>query len=266
MVDYLSTPHRRYLTWAQATVGLSGRDVLEVGGCTPVAEVRRMAPRSWVCFNLDEGAVADFNRDAQALQCPGYRALAQDAASIELEARFEVAYSINSFEHIRDLATTLARIRSALVPGGALFTVFGPIWSADVGHHLSIPTERGPINMFDGVLEPWEHLSSSPGDIYARLEPRLGAAIAQRVIEYVFSYPDLNRLSEADYLRLFAASGLTRVLLLRRRSPLRTPRGGGTRTRELLWLARKGKPSVLARARAALGFAHGYVNARRAGY
>ena len=117
----------------------------------------------------------------------------------------EVPVSIpHAFEPIRtSLTPSIAR------PGArraALHRV-RPDLDANVGHHLSIPTDDGPIGIFDGVLEPWEHLTSCPEQIYARLEPRLGAKTAQRVIEYVFSYPDLNHLPEADHMSLLHDSG-----------------------------------------------------------
>lgn len=259
----IGTPHAKYLTWAHATVGFTGQDVLEIGGCSPVAEIRRRAPKSWTCFNLDPSAVAAFNRDAAAAGCASFRALEQDAATIDGTASFTRVYSINAFEHIRDLRTTLAKIREGLAPGGTLFTVFGPIWSADVGHHLSIPTDEGPIGIFDGVLKPWEHLTSTPQEIYARLEPRLGTKTASRVIEYVFSYPDLNRLSEADHMALMRASGLRPVLVIRRKAPQQAPAGGvASRTRELLWVLKNGAPTLLEPASAAMRFALAFASTR----
>jgi hypothetical protein len=259
----LGTPHAKYLTWAHAAVGLAGKDVLEIGGSSPVEEIRKRGARSWTCFNLDPTAVRAFNEKAQLLGCPAYRALEQDAATIATDARFSVVYSINAFEHIRDMRTTLSKIRQTLVAGGKLFTVFGPIWSADVGHHLSIPTDSGPIGIFDGVLEPWEHLTSSPEQIYARLEPRLGTKTANRVIEYVFRYPDLNRLSEADHMRLMGESGLTPVLVIRRKARAAAPTGGiASRTRELLWVLKNGRTSMLEQAATATRFSAAFASTR----
>jgi SAM-dependent methyltransferase len=259
----IGTPHAKYLTWADSTVGFGGKDVLEIGGCSPIAEIQARGPKSWTCFNLDPPAVAAFNRLAQERGCTTFRALEQDAATIDIPARFSVVYSINAFEHIRDLRTTLAKIRQGLVPGGKLFTVFGPIWSADVGHHLSIPTDDGPIGIFDGVLKPWEHITSTAEQIYARIEPRLGQKTAQRVIEYVFTYPDLNRLSEADHMNLMRESGLSPVLVIRRKAPQQAPAGTvATRTRELLWVLKNGAPSVFEKASAAAGFALGFASTR----
>ena len=51
-------------------------------------------------------------------------------------------YSINAFEHFHDVEKALNALYRALKPNGYLFAFFGPIWSSDVGHHLSIPTEE----------------------------------------------------------------------------------------------------------------------------
>jgi hypothetical protein len=108
--------------------------------------------------------------------------------------------------------------------------VFGPIWSCDVGHHLSTPTEDGPIGIFDGVLKPWEHLTATPEQIYARLEPRLGAKTPR---------------------------------LIRRKAPRPAPAGGvASRTRGQLWVAKNGRPSPAEKACAAAGFTFGFASTR----
>src|SRR6185437_9827007 len=129
MTDCSSTLHRKYLTWGNRTAGFAGKDVVEIGGCSPVQELLRLSPKSWVCFNLNRVAVDAFNRDAEQHHCRNFSAVLQDAATIDPTPRFSVAYSINAFEHIQDLRTALVRIRQTLIPDGVLFTVFGPIWS-----------------------------------------------------------------------------------------------------------------------------------------
>lgn len=262
MIDSASTPHRRYLTWAAYTVGLAGQDVLEIGGCSPVAEIRQFSPKSWTCYNLDGPGVEAFNADAARYGCANFAAHARDAATIELASRFSVAYSINAFEHISDLRTALAQVRRGLAPAGLLFTVFGPIWSADVGHHLSIPTDKGPIGMFDGVLERWEHLTSTPAQIFARIQPRWGTEISQRVIDYVFTYPDLNRLSESDYENILRGSQLSPLLVLRRKAKGPAPVAPASRTRELMWILKKGPASPWEKARTAMRFALAFTKTR----
>jgi len=258
----LTTPHRKYLSWAESTVGLRGKHVLEIGGCSPVQEILSLSPRSWTCVNLDSAGVERFNRDADALDASNFLAVTQDASTIRMDRKFSVVYSINSFEHISNLALTVEKIRQSLDVDGVLFTVFGPIWSADVGHHLSIPTDNGPLEMFDGVLRPWEHLTSTPRQILERLTPSFGSVVAQRVIDYVYSYPDLNRLSEREYDEILSQSGLFPVMIIKRKAGPRLPPAGASRTRELLWVLRNGRASILDRARARVGFAIGFLKSR----
>jgi len=258
-----STPHKKYLTWGQRILRFEGKDVLEIGGCSPVQELLRFSPKSWSCVNLDGGAVDAFNREAQQRHRPSFSAAVQDAATIDPARRFSAAYSINAFEHIQDLRTTLSKIAQVLAPGGKFFTVFGPIWSADIGHHLSIPTEGGAIGMFDGVLRPWEHLMSTPAELRARLEPKLGVDVSRRIIEYVFTYPDLNRLVESDYMNILRESGLNPVLVIRRKSKQRAPAvAGASRTREFLWVLKKGPASFAERAYVASQFAMAFAYTR----
>jgi len=258
-----STPHKKYLTWGHRILGFEGKDVLEIGGCSPVHELLRFSPKSWLCVNLDGGAVDVFNREAQQRHRPRFSAVVQDAATIDPARQFSVVYSINAFEHIQDLRKTLSKIAQVLVPGGRFFTVFGPIWSADIGHHLSIPTESGAIGMFDGVLRPWEHLTSTPAELRKRLEPKLGADVSQRIIEYVFTYPDINRLFESDYMDILGESGLNPVLVIRRKSKQRAPAvAGASRTREFLWVLKKGQCSLGERAYVASQFAMAFAHTR----
>lgn len=256
------TPHKKYLTWANYTVGLKGKDVLEIGGCSPVAELQVLSPKSWTCVDLNRNAVDAFNDAAAQRQLRHFSATVQDAATVTNRQRFSVVYSINAFEHIADLATALRGVRESLAPGGVLFTVFGPIWSSDVGHHLSIPTERGPIGMFDGILEPWEHITSTPTKILERIKPSLGPEVSDRVVQYVFNHPDLNRLSESEYMDLLQGSHLAPVLLIRRKSAGRPPTPACGHTREFLWVLKNGVPGISEKVRVALGFASAFALTR----
>jgi hypothetical protein len=86
------------------------------------------------------------------------------------------------------------------------------------------------------------------------------------VVEYVFRYPDLNRLPEADLMGLMRGSGLQPVLVIRRQSPFPAPAGTvATRTRELLWVLKKGPPSALEKATTLLRFAAGFARTRLGG-
>jgi SAM-dependent methyltransferase len=242
------TPHQKYLTLADRAVGLRHRRVLEVWGCSPVDMVVNYAPASWECVNLDTNAVADFNSAAGMVGLNGFSAKLEDIAKLDVGEAYDIAYSINAFEHVRDIRTAFKSIYRSLVPGGHLFTLFGPLWSSDVGHHLSVCADNGAeLNFNDGILAPWEHLLSSPAAIRTRLEKTYGTKTAQRAITYIFDYPDLNRLCEQEYLNAIAESGFSTVLVVRNRKGKAPNIPGATNTRELLLVLKKGPPAAVER-------------------
>jgi len=240
------TPHAKYVGYAQATVGLTGKRVLEVGGCSPPAVIAAYRPLAWHCVNLDSMAVDSFNRQATEAGLSDARANVGSAADFRVEGPYDVVYSINAFEHIKPLDAALHRMAEALRQGGHLFSLFGPIWSCDVGHHLSIATETEIFHFNDGVLAPWEHLTSTPDQMLQRLAQKYGGSTAARIVEFVYTFPDLNRLTESDFERLFLECGLETVLLLRNKTPLSPPDvPGAGRARELMVVLKKGMPYPL---------------------
>ena len=256
------TPHAKYLRFAHASVGLTGKSVLEVGGCTPPSAIAKYRPARWDCVNLDSKAVESFNSLAQAARLTGTAAVG-DASQFEVARSYDVVYSINAFEHIKPLPRAMDCIYKALAEGGHLFTLFGPIWSCDVGHHLSVMTEAGELHFNDGVLSPWEHLTSTPEQMHARLEKKYGKAPADRVIEFVYRFPDLNRVFEHEFLAIFEKSGLTQVLTLRNKTNKKPPAAAGaTATRELMVVLRKGRAGFLETQRTLARFALAFARER----
>ena len=254
------TPHRKYLRFADQLVGLTDKAVLEVGGYTPVEIVSGLRVASWTCLDLNKAAVNEFNAHASKVDSGRYSARALDVAEVEPNQNFDLIYSINAFEHILNFETALARMYHALKPGGYLFTLFGPIWSSDVGHHLSVKNDNGgDLNFNDGVLAPWEHMTSTPDALLARLTTEYGSPTAHRAVTYIFEYPDLNRLFEKDYLDIFRKSPFSEVLLVRRRFGKAPEVPGATNTREMLLLLKKGDPGVFEGLGARLNFVGAYL-------
>jgi hypothetical protein len=109
------------------------------------------------------------------------------------------------------------------------------------------------LHFFDGVLAPWEHLTSNREAIHARLAALYGERTAQRAVTYIYDYADLNRLCEEDYLTIVRESGFSKVLLLRRQIGRAPNVPGASSTREFLMVLKKGpvshweKASCLAR-------------------
>jgi SAM-dependent methyltransferase len=256
------TPHRKYLRVADATIGLRGQNVLEVGGCSPPALLLELAPLSWTSVNLHPQAVADFNTQAQELKQSRYSAAFQDVATFALKETYDRIYSINSFEHISNLTGAFDTMYRALRPGGYLFTLFGPIWSSDVGHHLSLSTDKGSLHFGDGVLEPWEHLTSTPEAIHAKLEKQHGKAVADRAVEFIFTYPDVNRVFEHEYLEVIRNSGFSSVLTIRNKKGRPPAIPGATSTREFVLVLKKGKANLWEKAVSPLKFGWAYLRNR----
>lgn len=102
---------------------------------------------------------------------------------------FDYVFSRDTFEHIHDLAAALAAMRSRLRAGGAVYAGFGPLYRSPFGDHGLL-----------GYRCPWAHLLHHKllcRDLPDELEPK------ERI-----TATELNRLALADYLRVFADSGL----------------------------------------------------------
>ena len=261
------TLHEKYLDFARATIGIQGKKVLEVGGSTPPKTVLAYAPSEWRSVNLDAHAVAAACEQARDLKGLTYSAVCDDIRAIKQTEYYDLIYSVNAFEHINDLDVAFARMLEALKPGGYLFTMFGPIWSSDIGHHLSIRTEdMRELHFFDGVLAPWEHLTSSREAIHTKLARLYGEKTAQRAVTFIYDYSDLNRLIEDDYLRIVRESRFSPVIILRHKvgQPPKLP--AASSTREFLMILKRGPATFFERgaclSRFALAFAGQKVRAR----
>jgi len=135
------TPHRKYLELALATTGLRGKTVVEVGSTPPSIALEHTAAAAWTSVNLDTKSVVRANEETSRLGYTNYVAMHQDILGFNTGKLYDVIYSINAFEHIQDLGLALKKMLCSPKSGGYLFTLFGPIWSSDVGHHLSVCTD-----------------------------------------------------------------------------------------------------------------------------
>ena len=116
--------------------------VLEVGGCSPPTLLREYGPRTWTCFNLNPVDVADFNAQTKTLTLDNVTATVQDIATLEQRST-TTASTDSTASSISAISRPPSRGYTAPRFGGALYTLFGPIWSSDVGHHLCLPTTVG---------------------------------------------------------------------------------------------------------------------------
>ena len=257
-----TTGYEKYLRLADGAVGLSGKRVLEVGGSSPPDIVAKFNPQVWTSVNLNRQDVSTFNETVEKFNMEGYIAHHQDVAKFHEVGSYDLVYSINSFEHIQQLKEGLERMYESLRPGGLLFTIFGPIWSADVGHHLSIDSDVGELHFSNGILEPWEHLTSTPELLREKLMHRYSRDTAIRAVDFIYNYQDLNRFFEHEYLEMINDSRFTKALILRKRhgKPPNVP--GASSTREFMLMLKKGEVRWIERLAYLSGFTLAYLRSR----
>lgn len=142
----------------------------------------------------------------------------QVAASVEFkdvdlkdykELKFDYIIAKDSFEHIMDLAGMLREMKRCLKVGGRIYSGFGPLYNSAMGHHGRIRTWL-PSPKF-----PWGHHFEKESKSIERLNKHRAAG------GKIFAYTDgpiksiydlgLNKMSLADYRRVFRESGLKMV-------------------------------------------------------
>jgi SAM-dependent methyltransferase len=223
--------HIPYCAHADKVVGLRGKRVLEVGGSLPAEFVRDyLKAARWTAIEelsywrtvdqVENLANSPLQRRADAkLSAATPHLLERDYLLLEgavedapdaLDAQFDVAFSIACFEHVSRLPKALHRISRLLRPGGQLFTIFSPIWSAHDGHHLPEITDRsGRKFKFDrSPIPPWGHLLAGPSGLYEFLCKQTDAATAEEMVYYVYHAPHISRLFLEDYVNYFQQSPL----------------------------------------------------------
>ncbi len=224
--------HVPYCVQADQLVGLRGKRVLEVGGSLPAEFVHtHLGVAQWTAVEelsywrtvdqvekltdspLQKKADAKLASATPDLLERDYVLLdgAIEDAPDALAGQFDVAFSIACFEHVSRLPKALDRICRLLKPGGQLFTMFSPVWSAHDGHHLPNITDRSGRTFVFGnsPIPPWGHLLAGPSGLYQYLLGHTDAATAEEMVYYVYHAPHINRLFLEDYVSYFEQSPLT---------------------------------------------------------
>jgi SAM-dependent methyltransferase len=104
---------------------------------------------------------------------------------------FDVAISLNSFEHFPRPAENLREMAEALRPGGVLLITFSPPWLSPWGAHM---------NFFCKL--PWVHLIFSEKTVNT-------VRLLYRETGNMTYEPDMNRMTVAKFERLISDSGLS---------------------------------------------------------
>jgi len=195
--------------FARSMVDFEGRDVLEIGGCTPEPQALATGCRSWLATDLCSSLPEP--KDAR------YRVAREDARALRLpDASVDIVFSISALEHIPTPERCLQEVTRVLRPSGVFWTNFGPIWSGPIGHHVWFQHEGRRYTFNDGLLEPWEHLRFEPDELEARLAARLGPEMARLAVASSFA-DSRNRVHCDDYLRGIRDCGLAVAHLEKRR-------------------------------------------------
>ena len=214
--------HLNYLEVCQQFVPLRGLDVLEVGGALPASLViDHLGCNSWTAveapaYDQELGAANQFHRNSEDQQHQKKHAESYEHLYLDIEAipedhygQYDLIFSIACFEHIHRLPQALRVMHQCLRPGGRLFTMHSPIWSAFDGHHLPIERPSKFRQTADGqnwIFKPWEHLLLTRSQAFDVMKDRFDNAFAEEVIYYTYNSDHINRYFSEDYLMVFQAS------------------------------------------------------------
>jgi 2-polyprenyl-3-methyl-5-hydroxy-6-metoxy-1,4-benzoquinol methylase len=108
------------------------------------------------------------------------------------ECDFDYIVSKDTFEHIIHLDAMLTHMKRCLRPGGRIYAGFGPLYNSPFGDHNLTRT-----------LLPWGHLLTKESRIIKRLNRD-----RKDKIDTIYDL-GLNKMSLADYRRVFRESGLS---------------------------------------------------------
>lgn len=222
--------HINFTVLAQQLVGLSDKRVLEVGGSLPSGLVLdEFGAQQWLSLEepdywdetLSTGLVLGtpppmtgqrkYFKNATPDQLERHNLLYGRIEDLPdaLQGHFDVVFSIAAFEHIHKLPQALDKMLLALKPGGRLFSLYSPVWSAHDGHHLpEIQDEAGrQYNFGNSPIPPWGHLLMRPMELYDHLlSTGHDKAFAREVVYYVYSSNHINRFFLDDFVEIVRRS------------------------------------------------------------
>ncbi|NBD19020.1 MAG: glycosyltransferase [Cyanobacteria bacterium] len=225
------TYHVSYAYTCQNLVGFQGKDVLEVGGSLPEEFVfDYLNVNSWTGLETPEyeidlkeaggithqGTVISEINDIQQYKFSSstlsgrYNFFLENIEDLPSQyyEKYDLVFSIAAFEHIQKFPAALEKMYLALKPGGKLFSMFSPIWSAHDGHHLPEITDKQGNNYSFGnsPIPPWGHLRMSPPTMCKHLYQFTDKETADRMVYYIYNSPFINRFFTEDYIEFINQS------------------------------------------------------------
>jgi len=219
--------HVSYAFNCAQSVSFTGKHVLEVGGSLPpefVFDV--LGARTWTAIETPDyekslaaaGGITHkgtlLHTDTAVVPTDGFGtpfgksynfflADIEDLPACHRE-KYDLVFSIATFEHVQKLPVALDRMYQALRPGGKLFSIFAPIWSAFDGHHLPEMVDASNKPVDRSIVPPWGHLLARPPEMYRHLCTRTDPETAGTIVYYIYHAPFINRLFTEDYLAYIA--------------------------------------------------------------
>lgn len=204
-----------------------GKNVLEVGGsCLPIEVVEAMGVESWTSVDIighDAGAYqqSQFADHYASLPVKNLRDLGPASTEEKyaiydgdisrmpdgIGEIFDLAVSVNAFEHILTLPLALSKIYRSLTQGGQLLTSFGPIWSCAFGSHFWVSNDWNFLNDKQAPIPRHAHLLMSPPEMYECLiESGKEIEDVNLAISQIYHHQRVNRLFYDDYHAYFRNS------------------------------------------------------------
>ena len=114
---------------------------------------------------------------------------------------FDVLLNIATFEHIRDLDTTIHEMHRLLKPKGVMYAQFGPIWSSAVGHHIWCRSGDRIFRFNDPALNPlddFDHLLYDRKTLAEKLSNTWDGPTVNHLVKAVFDHAHINRLFQHE--------------------------------------------------------------------
>jgi|ERR1051326_1643353 SAM-dependent methyltransferase len=129
--------------------------------------------------------------------------------------RFDTVVSIDAFEHVLRFPSMLDTAHRVLRRGGQLVSMFSPIWSSHIGHHLWGVTDKSGRTFYieSSPIPPWGHLLMRPPELYTYLLNHTDPETADEIVYHVYRSENLNRCFVEDYESYFQNGPFAQVSL-----------------------------------------------------
>lgn len=221
--------HIPYLFEGDHAVSFAGKSVLEVGGSLPKELVLdTLGAERWISIE-DMTYWHDVGNDGGGTPPKAVPTLSvSDVESLDslgshytlngqvedvpecLENCFDRVFSIACFEHVHTLGLALEKMYAVLKPGGKLFTMFSPIWSAYNGHHIPHIVDANGVNWSfqqeNSPIPPWGHLLFTPATMDQHLQTVTDRITTTKLVYHIYHNPHINRLFTEDYVEYVSNS------------------------------------------------------------